>query len=152
MTKPLCGKSWACGWKTGDSRFDFAANRLPPPWGRTYPIGLDTEVCTFAALERAWQEAKEPQHREHVMPYFYEGVELKTENRKLHHQCRTRILRHTAQISSNRNQNSKPQFLEAQRKLGLRCVQAPILDHEAVDRVTRNRRGLPCRPEWKFRG
>src|SRR5512141_3008415 len=31
--------------------FDFAANRLPPPWNRTYPIGLDTEVCTFAALE-----------------------------------------------------------------------------------------------------
>ncbi|MEW5941772.1 MAG: glycosyltransferase family protein, partial [Chloroflexota bacterium] len=63
--------------------FDFAANRLPPPWGRTYPIGLDTEVCAFAALERAWKEAKEPQHREHVMPYLYEGVELKTENRTL---------------------------------------------------------------------
>ncbi len=57
---------------------DFAANRLPPPWGRTYPIGLDTEVCTFAALERAWKEAKEPQHREHVMPYFYEGVQFES--------------------------------------------------------------------------
>lgn len=64
-------------------QFDFAANRLPPPWGRTYPIGLDTEVCTFAALERAWKEAKEPQHREHVMPYFYEGVKLITDNRSL---------------------------------------------------------------------
>lgn len=64
-------------------QFDFAANRLPPPWGRTYPIGLDTEVCTFAALKRAWKEAKEPQHREHVMPYFYEGVELTTVNRQL---------------------------------------------------------------------
>jgi spore coat polysaccharide biosynthesis protein SpsF len=52
--------------------FDFAANRLPPPWSRTYPIGLDTEVCTFAALERAWQEADQPHHREHVMPYLYE--------------------------------------------------------------------------------
>jgi spore coat polysaccharide biosynthesis protein SpsF len=59
-------------------QFDFAANRFPPPWKRTYPIGLDTEVCTFAALERAWNEAREPQHREHVMPYFYEGVELIT--------------------------------------------------------------------------
>ena len=67
----------------GDLRFDFAANRLPPPWGRTYPIGLDTEVCTFAALERAWKEAKEPQHREHVMPYFYEGVKLIPDNRSL---------------------------------------------------------------------
>jgi spore coat polysaccharide biosynthesis protein SpsF len=53
--------------------FDFAANRLPPPWGRTYPIGLDVEVCTIAALERAWQEAEQPYHREHVMPYLYEN-------------------------------------------------------------------------------
>lgn len=51
---------------------DFGANRLPPPWKRTYPIGLDTEVCTFAALERAWKEAKLPYEREHVMPYFYD--------------------------------------------------------------------------------
>lgn len=53
--------------------WDFAANRLPPPWKRTFPIGLDTEVCTFAALERAWHEAREPHHREHVMPYLYEA-------------------------------------------------------------------------------
>jgi spore coat polysaccharide biosynthesis protein SpsF len=52
--------------------FDFAADRLPPPWGRSYPIGLDVEVCTFAALERAWNEATQPYHREHVMPYLYE--------------------------------------------------------------------------------
>ncbi len=49
---------------------DFAANRLPS--GRTVPIGLDTEVCTFAALERAWKEAQEPYEREHVMPYLYD--------------------------------------------------------------------------------
>lgn len=51
---------------------DFAANRLPPPWRRTYPIGLDVEVCTFTALEQAWREAQAPHHREHVMPYLYE--------------------------------------------------------------------------------
>jgi spore coat polysaccharide biosynthesis protein SpsF len=55
--------------------YDFAANRLPPPWGRTYPIGLDTEVCTFKALEIAWKEAKEPHQREHVMPFFYDHQE-----------------------------------------------------------------------------
>jgi spore coat polysaccharide biosynthesis protein SpsF len=54
------------------SRADFAANRLPPPFKRTYPIGLDCEVCSFAALERAWQEASAPHDREHVMPYLYE--------------------------------------------------------------------------------
>ena len=52
--------------------WDFAANRLPPPWKRTFPIGLDTEVCTFRVLERAWREAREPHQREHVMPYLYE--------------------------------------------------------------------------------
>ncbi len=51
---------------------DFACNRLPPPWKRTWPIGLDTEVCRFAGLERAWREATEPYEREHVMPYFYD--------------------------------------------------------------------------------
>lgn len=59
-----------------EGSFDFACNRLPPPFTRTYPIGLDTEVCTFAALEKAWNEATETFHREHVMPYLYEGVEL----------------------------------------------------------------------------
>ena len=53
---------------------DFAADRLPPPWHRTYPIGLDVEVVTFAGLERAWQQADQPHQREHVMPFFYEGI------------------------------------------------------------------------------
>ncbi len=52
--------------------YDFVANRLPPPWKRTYPIGLDVEVCSFTGLERAWKEADQPHQREHVMPYFYE--------------------------------------------------------------------------------
>jgi spore coat polysaccharide biosynthesis protein SpsF len=60
----------------GDLPYDFAANRLPPPWGRTYPIGLDTEVCTLSALERAWREADQPYQREHVMPYLYEDSEV----------------------------------------------------------------------------
>jgi spore coat polysaccharide biosynthesis protein SpsF len=51
---------------------DFACNRLPPPWKRTWPIGLDTEVCSFVGLEQAWKEAVLPYEREHVMPYFYD--------------------------------------------------------------------------------
>ena len=50
---------------------DFAANRLPPPYTRTYPIGLDIEVAAFPALEQAWHQAKLPFEREHVMPYLY---------------------------------------------------------------------------------
>jgi spore coat polysaccharide biosynthesis protein SpsF len=55
------------------SQYDFAANRLPPPWGRTYPIGLDLEICTFQGLETAWKEALGKHQREHVMPFFYEN-------------------------------------------------------------------------------
>jgi len=66
-----------------EGEYDFVCNRLPPPWHRTFPIGLDVEACAFKVLEKAWKEAKEPQHREHAMPYFYEGVELTTVNRQL---------------------------------------------------------------------
>jgi spore coat polysaccharide biosynthesis protein SpsF len=52
---------------------DFAATRLP--WERTYPIGLDVEVCTRGALSIAWEEAVEAHQREHVMPYLYENPE-----------------------------------------------------------------------------
>ncbi len=41
------------------------------PLGRTYPIGLDVEVCSFAALEKAWLDAAQGYEREHVMPYLY---------------------------------------------------------------------------------
>jgi len=51
---------------------DFAANRLPPPFHRTFPIGLDVEVVSFSALERAWREADQTFEREHVLPYLYE--------------------------------------------------------------------------------
>jgi spore coat polysaccharide biosynthesis protein SpsF len=54
--------------------FDFLANRLPPPWGRTYPIGLDLEIFTFDFLQEAWRSAKELHQREHVTPYFYDDI------------------------------------------------------------------------------
>ena len=56
-------------FETSDA--DFAANRLPPPWKRTFPIGLDVEVVSFAGLERARKEASQLFEREHVMPWFY---------------------------------------------------------------------------------
>ncbi len=48
---------------------DYASNKIEP----TYPRGLDTEIMTMAALERAWREASEPYQRVHVTPYFYEA-------------------------------------------------------------------------------
>jgi spore coat polysaccharide biosynthesis protein SpsF len=56
--------------------FDFVANRLPPPWKRSIPIGLDVEVCSFKSLQRSWRESHETYQREHVMPYLYEGVSI----------------------------------------------------------------------------
>jgi len=104
------------------STVDFAANRLPPPWGRTYPIGLDTEVCTFAILERAWKEAKEPQHREHVMPYFYEGVKLTTIHRTLStglspHGFNIALLHHTTDFGDYRWTVDTPEDLEFMREV-----------------------------------
>lgn len=60
--------------KLGAARFDFIANRLPPPWGRTYPIGLDVEAFTMEALEQAWKRSVSRHQREHVTPYMYEGT------------------------------------------------------------------------------
>ena len=54
------------------SNVDFVANRLPPPYQRSYPIGLDVEVVSMAALERAWKESTALYEREHVFPFIYE--------------------------------------------------------------------------------
>jgi len=51
---------------------DFACNVAP----RTYPRGLDAEVFTTEALQRAWQLADAPHQREHVTPIFYERRDL----------------------------------------------------------------------------
>lgn len=51
---------------------DYASNILR----RTFPRGLDCEIMTADALERAWREACLPHEREHVTPYLYEHPEL----------------------------------------------------------------------------
>ena len=47
---------------------DYLSNASPA----TYPDGLDIEVFTFSALERAYTEAQGDFYREHVTPYFRE--------------------------------------------------------------------------------
>ena len=85
-----------------NGQYDFVCNRLPPPFPRTYPIGLDVEACTFTVLEKAWKEANEPQHREHAMPYLYEGVELSPVNRHLSEGISSRGF-HIALLNSTTN-------------------------------------------------
>ena len=42
----------------------------------TFPDGLDTEVFSFAALKKAWQEARRESDREHVTPYIWRNPGL----------------------------------------------------------------------------
>src|SRR3990172_4694464 len=105
-----------------EDQYDFVCNRLPPPWTRTYPIGLDVEACTFKVLAKAWKEAKEPQHREHVMPFFYEGVELSVVSRQQSKGIsprgfRVALLNHTTDFGGYRWTVDTPEDLEFMRQL-----------------------------------
>jgi len=42
----------------------------------SFPDGLDTSVFSFAALERAWKEARLPSEREHVGPYIVKHPDI----------------------------------------------------------------------------
>ena len=61
------GVSWSAieRFHAGDA--DYASNMHP----QTFPDGLDTEVMSMEALQRAWREATLESDREHVTPYFY---------------------------------------------------------------------------------
>jgi spore coat polysaccharide biosynthesis protein SpsF len=50
---------------------DLAGNGV----NRTFPDGLDVEVMTFSALDRAHREATNRGHREHVTQYIYHHPE-----------------------------------------------------------------------------
>ncbi|MBI5437577.1 MAG: aminotransferase class III-fold pyridoxal phosphate-dependent enzyme [Nitrosomonadales bacterium] len=53
---------------------DYFSNVAPP----TYPDGLDIEVFTFTALEKASQATSKPFDREHVTPYLRESGKFTT--------------------------------------------------------------------------
>lgn len=48
---------------------DYASNTLK----RTYPRGMDIEVFSFEALERAYLNAESKSEKEHVTPYIYQN-------------------------------------------------------------------------------
>lgn len=58
------------------SGVDYVSNTIEP----TFPDGLDVEVFSYAALERAWKEAREPFEREHVTPYIKSSGKFRTRN------------------------------------------------------------------------
>jgi spore coat polysaccharide biosynthesis protein SpsF len=52
---------------------DYVSNTLTP----TYPDGLDVEVMSLTALERAWREAELVSQREHVTLYIWQNSDYK---------------------------------------------------------------------------
>lgn len=50
-------------------KFDYVSNTIV----RTFPRGLDTEVFSFEALERAFNQARLQNEREHVTPYIWDN-------------------------------------------------------------------------------
>jgi spore coat polysaccharide biosynthesis protein SpsF len=52
-------------------KYDYVSNTLE----RTYPRGLDAEVFSMAALEKAYKGAREQPEREHVTLYIYRRPE-----------------------------------------------------------------------------
>ena len=55
-----------------NSNLDYVSNTIKP----TFPEGIDTEVFTFKALEKAWKLAKEKEEREHVTPFIINNPSL----------------------------------------------------------------------------
>ena len=79
---------------------DYVSNVEPP----TYPDGLDTEIFSAAALERAWNEARLPSDREHVTTYIRAGKRFRTRN-----------VRHAENLSTHRWAVDEPRDLEFAR-------------------------------------
>ncbi len=52
--------------------FDYTSNAIE----KTFPHGFDYQIFKFAALEKAFFNAKDPYEIEHVMPYIHKRPEL----------------------------------------------------------------------------
>jgi spore coat polysaccharide biosynthesis protein SpsF len=50
-----------------ENKFDYLSNTLE----RTFPIGLDFSIFTYAALRTAYNEAELPSEKEHVTSFIY---------------------------------------------------------------------------------
>lgn len=53
-------------------KYDYLSNTIVP----TFPIGIDAEIFSFKALEKAWFEAEDQPYREHVTPYIWNNSDI----------------------------------------------------------------------------
>ncbi len=101
--------------------YDYVANSAPPPG--TFPDGMDVEVLSFMALEKAWREAKKPSEREHVTFYFWQNPD------------KFRIFRHDRKddLSKLRLTVDHPQDLEVVREIYARLYpKDPFFSMESI--------------------
>lgn len=99
-------------------RYDYASNTLEC----TYPDGLDTEVFTRRALERAAAAANRASQREHVTPYITTHPE----------HFRLLNVRHTQDLSHLRWTVDEPADLEFARAVYAQCGPEPFGMHEVL--------------------
>jgi glutamate-1-semialdehyde 2,1-aminomutase len=83
--------------------------------GTSFPDGLDVQVATFAALERATDEATEPHDREHVFPWITRDASL-----------RSVIVEHERDLGAMRITLDEPDDLAVLRAVLERRVEADI--------------------------
>lgn len=83
--------------------YDYVANLLE----YTYPDGLDTEVFSMRALEKAWKEANLRSEREHVTPYIYNHREI----------FRIGVVKHSEDLSALRWTVDEPADLDFVRSI-----------------------------------
>lgn len=71
LTDPALIDAVVGAFRAATPPVDYATNSFP----RTWPIGLDVEVASMAALRIAAAEADDPYDREHVTPFLYRQPE-----------------------------------------------------------------------------
>jgi spore coat polysaccharide biosynthesis protein SpsF len=95
-----------------EGQFDYVSNGVK----RTYPDGLDVEVFSFEALERAWKDARWTSEREHVTTYIWKHPEI----------FRIGHLTNDRDLSDLRWTVDNPQDLELIRRIYARLGDGPF--------------------------
>jgi spore coat polysaccharide biosynthesis protein SpsF (cytidylyltransferase family) len=112
--------------------YDYVSNIHPP----SFPDGLDTEVFSVVALERAWREGVLASEREHVTPYIWKNPG----------KFRVFNVAHDRDLSSLRWTVDEPADLEFVRAVysylskktsvfGMQEVLSLLLDHQELQRI-----------------
>jgi len=96
---------------------DYISNTLK----KTFPKGMDIEVFTFEALERAWIESKLPSDREHVTNFIRNSSTFRNKNYE-----------NNENISEHRWTLDRKEDLEFIREIIKRIQKRPILMEDII--------------------